>query len=168
MPLDTDIAHEAQDLLPETWNALSESNAFGDAALQRAHDRVLRRTLGSIPNEAAIASLHYRVVEYIGKRLALNLIDPAIDFWSKQVMQHTAGERESKMYQQRGKELENLRKLWTAELAALWPGVQPLIPGQPGRAADAPRVVQAGETVEHTTANPGDLEPMFGPLEEIL
>jgi hypothetical protein len=162
--IDTPIAQEARDLLPETWEALAEVDTFGPVALDRLHDRVVAKIFGTL-DDAAQTALAPIVIEYAGKRLALALIDPAIDFWSKQVLSTTAGERESRSYKDRVEDLKELRKLWTAELADLYLDAQGALPIMPTRAADAPRVINAGDTVEHVTANPYDLPPMFGPPE---
>jgi len=164
--IDTPIATEARDLLPETWDAMAEADTFGPDALDRLHDRVVRRVFGAL-DDTEQAALPDVVIEYVGKRLALALIDPAIDYWSKQVLSHTAGERESRSYKDRVEDLKELRKLWTADLAGMYLDAQDALPVMPTRAVDAPRVINAGDTVEHVTANPYDIPPMFGPPETI-
>jgi hypothetical protein len=165
--IDTPIAIEARDLLPETWDALAEADTFGPDALERLHDRTVRRVFGDLLDQTAQEALADIVVQYVGKRLAVALLDPAIDFWSKQVLSHTAGERESRSYKDRVEDLKELKKLWTADLADLFLDAQDALPVLPGRAVDAPRVINAGDTVTHATANPFDIPPMFGPPEEI-
>src|SRR4051812_1815907 len=164
--IETPIAIEARDLLPETWEALAEATSFGPDALERLHDRTVRRVFGTL-DDADQAALADVVIEYVGKRMALALIDPAIDYWSKQVMSHTAGERESRSYKDRVEDLKELKKFWTGDLADLLLDAEEFLPVSPKRAVDAPRVVNAGDTVEHVTANPYDIGPMFGPPETI-
>ena len=162
--IDTPIAQEARDLLPETWEALAEADTFGPAALERRHNRVVNRVFGAALTEDEQEVLADELIEFAGKRLALALLDPAIDYWSKQIVSHTAGERESKTYKDRVQDLKDLRKQWTADVAALFLDVQPLLPVRtPVRTGDAPRVVQAGETVPHVTPNLDDIEPLYGP-----
>src|SRR5688500_10763048 len=96
--IDTPIALEARDLLPETWDALSEAETFGPAALERRHSSVIRRVFGVILTDAEIEALDQALIEYVGMKLALALIPAGIDFWSVQSISHTAGERESKAY----------------------------------------------------------------------
>jgi hypothetical protein len=165
--ISTPIAVEAQDLLPETWEALAEASSFGPEALKRLHDRTVRRVFGELLSDAEQNDLLDVVVEYVGKRMAIALIDPAIDYWSKQVLSATAGERESRSYKDRVEDLKMLKKQWTGDLAALFLDAQDFLPVLPKRVVDAPRVVNAGDTVEHVTANPFDIPPMFGPPEEI-
>lgn len=165
--ISTPIATAARDLLPETWEALAEATSFGPEALKRLHDRTVRRVFGELLDDATQQTLADIVIEYVGMRVAIKLLDPAIDFWSKQVLSHTAGERESRSYKDRVEDLKELKKLWTTELADLWLDVQDLIPALPTRAVDAPRVINAGDTVAHKTPNPFDMPDIFGPAEEI-
>lgn len=164
--IDTPIALEAKDLLPETWEALAEADSFGPAALERRHDRVVGRIFGVVLEDAEQAVLDDVVIEYAGKKLALELLVPAIDYWSKQRISQTAGERQSETYADRARDLRELRKQWTADLAALWLDVVDLIPIRPGRAVDVPVVAQAGETIPHITPDPGALEPLAGEPED--
>jgi hypothetical protein len=175
--IDTMIGTEAHDLLPETWDALAKAPSFGPNALLRRHDRVLNRIFGRVLTPEEQEVLPSVVIEYCGMRLAMNLIDPGIEYWSKQVLSRSVGERESASYKDRAEDLRLLKKQWTGDLASLWLDVQALIPPLPGRVTDAPVVATAGELtqtdanprtgvqVAHTTANPYDIEPMYGPPE---
>jgi hypothetical protein len=167
MSLESEIAIEAKDLLPETWRALANAGSFGMAALERRHDRVVSRIFNSALSDEDIEALPGRVIEYAGKRLALALIDPAIDYWSKQIISHTAGERESSAYKDRVEDLKQLKKDWILQLADDLVDVQPLLPVFPVAAQDAPRVVQIGTIEQHVTADPFDIESIYGPPEEI-
>lgn len=161
--IDTPIAQEAQDLLPETWDALLDAKTFGPAALERRHNRVVTRTFGALLTDAEQDVLDDRLIEYAGKKLAVALIDPGIDYWSAQILSRTAGERESSTFKDRAEHLKELRKQWTADLAAMFLDIEILLPPSVGRAVDAPRVVQAGIAVPHITANPDDIPPLYGP-----
>jgi hypothetical protein len=161
------IAVAAHDLLPETWDALMEADTFGFDALVRLHERTQRQIFGEVLDTTDQQALSGVVIEYAGMKMAIALIDPAIDYWSKQVLSHTAGERESRSYKDRVEDLKQLKKDWTAALAGLFLDAQEFLPILPKRVADAPRIVNAGDTVEHVTANPYDIPPMFGPPETI-
>src|SRR4051812_25084193 len=174
--LDTEIALEAKDLLPETWDALTESQQFGEPALIRRYNRVVERIFGVIPTDTEQAAMNSRVIEYAGKSLAYRLLDPAIDYWSKQVISLSAGDRESKTYKDRVEDLKQLKKDWPADLAAMIIDIGPVLPPIPGRVQDPPRVVQAGQGINtednprptgnpvvHTSPYPYDLEPPYGP-----
>jgi hypothetical protein len=177
--IDTPIGTQAHDLLPETWEALSEAKSFGANALLRAHDRVVNRVFGRMLSIEEQEILPSRVIEFAGKMLALYLLDPGIEYWSRQVISRTVGERESSAYKDRAEDLRLLKKEWTAQLADLFLDIRDLLPVLPGRAGDMPRVVlpgqlintidnprTQGEQVAYATANPYDLEPMYGPPEE--
>lgn len=176
--IDTPIGSYAHDLLPETWEALAEANSFGANALLRMHDRVVNRVFGRMLSIEEQEVLPSRVIEFAGQVLALNLLDPGIEYWSRQVISRTVGERESATYKDRAEDLRQLKKEWTAKLADLFLDVQDLLPVLPGRAGDMPRVAlpgqlinsvdnprTQGDQVAHATANPYDLEPMYGPPE---
>lgn len=166
--IDTPIAVEARDLLPETWEALAEADTFGPDALERRHNRVVRKIFGVLLTDAEQDVLSDDLIEYAGKMLALAIIDPAIDYWSKQIQSRTVGERESSTYKDRVEDLKQLKKDWTAQTAGLYVEISDQLPIRPRRAQDAPRVIQAGETVAHVTAQPFDIEPAYGPPEEVL
>lgn len=165
--IDTAIAMEARDLLPETWDALADADTFGPAALDRRHKSVIRRVFGVELTDAEIDVLDPLLIEYVGMRLALAIIPAGIDFWSTQVLSLTAGERESKSYKDRAAHLRELASQLTKDAAALYLDVEPLIPQRPRRASDAPRVIQAGDTVPHITPNIDDIAPLYGPAEDI-
>jgi hypothetical protein len=175
--IDTPIGTEAHDLLPETWDALAAAASFGQNALMRRHDRVVNRIFGTLLSVEQQEVLPSRIIEYAGLTLALALCDPGIDYWSKQVLSRSVGERESSAYKDRAEDLRLYKKEWTAALADMWVDIQSLIPPFPGRAGDAPRVVQAGSVpitadnprtgtqVIHVTPSVDDLEPAYGPPE---
>jgi hypothetical protein len=167
MSLDNAIALEAKDLLPETWEALSDADTFGDPALERQLNKVVHRVFGVKLTDAEIGVLDPDVLEYVGKKLALALLDPAIDYWSKQVISHTAGERESKAYKDRVEDLKEMRKRWLGDIASLYVQIETLIPVQVRTSQDAPRVIDAGDTLVHVTPNPFDIEPLAGEVEDV-
>lgn len=165
--LDSLIAEEAKDLLPETWVALRESSSFGPAALDRRYKRVVKRIFGVIPTNDEQEALDDKLIEYAGKKLAIALCDAGIDLWSVAPLSQAAGPESSDAYGRREEHLREMRKQWIAETAALYLDIEPLLPARPGRAVDAPRVVQAGETVPHVTNSIDDLEPLYGLPEDV-
>ena len=60
------------------------------------------------------------MISYLGKRLAIDIIIPGIDFWSKQALSLSAGERESKAYKDRAEDLKELRKQLVAIPPRCW------------------------------------------------
>ena len=159
----TPIALEARDLLPETWNALAGAKTFGPAAIERRHNRIVARIFGTQLDEEAqeaLDAIDVRLIEYAGKRLALVLLDPAIDYWSKQRQAYTAGDQESVTYGDRIKELQELKKQWLVDIANLEVQLDPVIPVAPTN-AEAPIVAQVGDTIEHVTVNPLLIPPSY-------
>ena len=106
------------------------------------------------------------LISYMGKRLALDIINPGIDYWSKQALSHSAGERESKGYKDRAEDLKDLRKQILADTAAMLPEVEASLPLVPRRLTDTVQVLPAGFSELHVTSDPFGYPPMYGPPEE--
>lgn len=163
---DSPIALAAQDELPETWDALLQATSFGDKALERRLDTLMYRAFGAVLDDAEQEALSPLLISYMGKRLALDLIIPGIDYWSKQALSHSAGERESKAYKDRAEDLKELRKLLLEDSSALLGEVEAELPLIPRRAGDTARVLEAGSLTLHVTADPFGFPPMYGPPPE--
>lgn len=164
----TPIAVEARDLLPETWNALAGESTFGPAALERRHNRVVKRIFGTVltdEEQDIFEDLDGRLIEYAGKKLAFALIDPGIEYWSKQLLSTGVLDRETSSYKDRAEDLRELREKWMIDLVALESEIDPLLPIISRPAKDSPLVVQAGDTVAHVTPNPLEIEPAWLPPE---
>jgi len=166
MALDTPIALAARDELPETWNALLEAPTFGDEALERRLNTLMYRVFGTVLDMAEQEALSPVLISYVGKRFALDLIIPGIDFWSKQAISHSAGERESKAYKDRAEDLKALRQLLLADTADMLADVEATLPLVPRRLSDTVQVLPAGFAQIHVTADPFGVPPMYGPPEE--
>ena len=160
------IALAARDELPETWDALLNVASFGEEALRRRLDTLMYRVFGTVLDDAEQDTLSPVFISYLGKRLALDLIIPGIDFWSKQALSLSAGERESKAYKDRAEDLKELRKLLLADSTELLGEVEIELPQLPRRATDTARVQESGLLTAHVTADPLGFPPMYGPPEE--
>jgi len=166
--VNTPIALEARDLLPETWEALAKADTFGPAALARRHNRIVSKIFGSVLDDAeqeAYEALDGRIIEYAGKRLALAIVDPGIEYWSKQVLSLGVWDRENSSYKDRADDLRKLRAQWIVDLAELLEEIEPELPLIPGRAKSSPQVFQAGENLVHVTPNPLDIPTKWNPAE---
>lgn len=161
------IALAARDELPETWDALTEADTFGPDALERRMNTVMYRMFGAVLDETEQAALSPLVATYVGKLFALDLIIPGIDFWSKQALALSAGERETKAYKDRAEDLAKLRDLIFKDAASLLPDVQAELPQIPRRVGDTARVQEAGLLTAHVTADPFGFEPLYGPPETL-
>jgi len=170
MPIaDSNIALAARDQLPETWDALLEANTFGEAALERRLAVVQYRLFGAVLTPEEEAAMSPLLVEYCGVLLALELIVPGLDFWSKQAISHSAGERESKAYKDRAEDLKELRDLLFKKAADLLDEVEDELPLLPKRVGDTARVTDSGNVIGQdllVTTDPTIFQPMYGPPEE--
>jgi hypothetical protein len=163
---DSPIALAARDELPETWDKLLDTPTFGEPALERRLNVLLYRAFGTPLDETEQEALDPVLVSYLGKRFALDLIIPGIDYWSKQVLSLSAGERETKAYKDRAEDLKELRKLLIDDTTRMLPEVQAALPLIPRPAADTVRVLEAGFSTVHVTADPMGFPPLYGPPEE--
>ena len=157
------IALAARDELPETWDALFEASTFGPDALERRLNTIMYRMFGAVLSSAEQEALSPLVSTYLGKLFALDIIIPGIDFWSKQALAHSAGDRETKAYKDRAEDLAKLRDLIFKDAAALLPAVEAELPQIPRRVGDTARVQEAGLLTAHVTADPFGFEPLYGP-----
>jgi len=169
MPVpDNLITQNARDELPETWDALLEADTFGTEALERRYNLVLVITLGKVLDDTEADAVSPILAAYLGKLIALDLIIPGIDFWSKQALAHSAGERETKAYKDRAEDLAKLRDLIFKDVVKLKPLIDEELPLVPRRATDTARVTDSGNVVgqpSYVTADPTIFEPMYGPPE---
>ncbi|HWI67539.1 MAG TPA: hypothetical protein VNS88_04100 [Nitrospiraceae bacterium] len=167
MPIeDSPIALAARDELPETWAALLANPNFGEEALDRRLNTLMYRAFGTTLDESEQEDLSPAMISYLGKKLAIDIIIPGIDFWSKQALSLSAGERESKAYKDRAEDLKELRKQLVADAAALLPEVEVDLPWIPKKLGDTARVQQSGLLTPHVTADPMGFPSIYGPPEE--
>lgn len=162
MAVDGKIAESARGELPLTWDALSKESSFGDAFLQSKLDKVLTRMFGQVLLPPAQDALDVLVIDYIGKLVALDLINPGIDYWGKQPLTIAAtGRNENKGYTARADDLRLLRQYLLQETRTLWPDVEALLPGRRvNTVASRPRV---REITEAHTPDPYDFEAPYAP-----
>jgi hypothetical protein len=174
--LKDEIEEGARDELPETFDALIESNNFGEAGLARRKSLVMARVWGRQLDDTEIDALDPRVQAYAAKMLARTLIGPGIDYWANQVLTQSAGTTEQVSYDaQRVQALKDADKRLAAEIAELLPDVEVILPPAQLTAGAAPHVGQAGrlgtagamQEGEMGTPYPYDFPPAYGPPEEI-
>jgi hypothetical protein len=170
--LNDEIEEGARDELPETFDALIESENFGEAGLARRKALVMARIWGQPIDESEIESLDPRVQAYAAKMLARSLIGPGIDYWGAQVLSQSAGTTEQVSYDaQRITALKDADKRLAAEIAELLPDVEVILPPVKLSAGAGPHVGQAGKlgTTDALdglfTPDPFDLPPVYAPTE---
>lgn len=163
------IALNARSELPLTWEALSSAPAYGDPFLQRKVNTVMVRLFGIILDEDEQDALDLLVADYAGKMVALQLVVPGIDYWSKQQTGVSAtGRNETKTYKDRAQDLKDLQKLLLIETTNLWPDVQALLVSRrTNTLAAVPRVGQIGDTTVPNTSDPRDFEPAYAPPTDV-
>lgn len=161
MAVDGKIAAAAQGELPETWRALQTSPYYGDSFLLRKVESVITKLFGQPIDSTVQEALDDRVADYAGKCVALDLINPGIDYWSKQPLSIGAtGRNENKSYADRGAALRELRVYLLEETRHMWAEVESMLPSsRTNRVTNVPRVRDIA--VAHTP-NPYDFEPPFG------
>jgi hypothetical protein len=161
------IVQAASEELPQTWKKLSDAESgFGTAALERRVKAVMDELFGEVLSAEEQAELDSLVVEYAAKLIALKLITPGIDFWSKQPTSAGAtGRNEQKSYPDRAAALKDLRKQLLEETREMWPSVEPLVPLRRRRIRGPVPVVS--DVVNAHTPDPHGFEPLYGPPETI-
>jgi hypothetical protein len=145
------IAVAAHAEIPETWRALqSDTSHYGDSFLTAKLNAVMTRLFGTLLSETDQGALDYLVIDYAGKALALELINPAIDYWSKQpVSLGATGRNETKTYMDRSAMLLRIRAYLVDQMNLMWPEVEDLLPGRrTKRVSNVPRVREI--TLAHT------------------
>lgn len=155
------IAASAQGELPLTWKALANADSgYGEPFLINKVELIKTRLFGQIIATAVEDALDRRVIDYAGKLVALELINPGIDYWSKQPLSIGAtGRNENKGYKDRSQDLRELGANLLEQTRLVFPDIEALLPGRLfDTVAAYPRVRDI--EVAHTP-NPYDFEPPF-------
>lgn len=120
--------------MPTTFEALKEDINFGDRFLQAKAELIKYKILGQTIPPDQEANLHPMLLDYFAKRLALELIKPGIDYWSRQHRTITTTQTsEIASYPEIVKSLEKLELILRADCKELWQEVQFAVPGLPQR-----------------------------------
>lgn len=159
MPITGEIADRTKAIMPITWDALSKDTRYGEELLQATIDTVKERIFGETP--PAENSMALVVIDYTSKLIALELINPGIDFWMSQPVSATAtGTAEDVTYPSRTAELRNLRTYLLAEVKKLEPEVIPLI--DYNRLSRPPRASSSTQNDPFLTPSPQEFPRPFG------
>lgn len=152
------FADWARGELPQEWDALNRE--YGDSFMQRKIDSVSMMLFNEILDTDTQEALDPRVQDYVGKLVALELINPAISYWSKQAISVGArGQNEIKSYKDRAEDLQELRKQLLVATRGMQTEVWSLVPlRRVQRTPIGPRVRQALGAV---TSDPDDVERTF-------
>lgn len=119
-----------QSHMPVTLNALRDDDRFGDRLLQQQAEVVKWRVLGYTVAPDSEFSLHVVLRDYLSKRLALELIRPGIDYWTRQIRTATSTQTaEVTSYPDIIKALQMLQTRFMSELPDDWRQLQVIVPG---------------------------------------
>lgn len=159
MAITGEIADRTKAIMPITWDALSKDSRYGEELLQATIDTVKERIFGE--NPPAENTMALVVIDYTSKTIALELINPGIDFWMSQPVSATAtGTAEDVTYPSRTAELRNLRTYLIAEVKKLEPEVMPLI--DYNRLSRPPRASSSTQNDPFITPSPQEFPRPFG------
>lgn len=149
--------------MPVTFKALQDDDRYGDLRMQQQAEvikaRVLNQTIAPDDEE----NLNFVLLDWLSKRLALDLTKAGIDYWSRQmktIMSTQTSEVAS--YPDMIASLEKLRAALIPELTSEWRDLQIIVPGLPQRKVMAmpassvgdPKNPSAGYITPNPLANP--------------
>lgn len=148
------IVDGAQMYLPVTFTALRKDSRFGDRSLQHLAELLKMKILGYTVTPDAEDQFPLVLLDFLSKRLALDLIQPGIDFWSRQVRTATATQTaEVTSFPDMIASLTKLRSALAYQLTNDWRDVQVLVPGTPNRKV-VPMPSSSLMGIPHVTRNP--------------
>jgi hypothetical protein len=154
------IAQAAQSEMPLTWKALRDDASFGASFLSAKVRSVCTSLFGTDIPEGVESALDQRVVDYAGKLLALELVNPGVDYWGKQPLSIGAtGRNENKGYKDRSQDLRILAERLLAQTRTMWPEVELLLPAR--RFRTVPNIARVRDVAIAHTPNPYDFEPPY-------
>lgn len=158
------IADWAKGEMPTEWDALQRE--YGDDLFIRKLNSVMAQLFGDALNTDDQELLDVRVVDYAGKLVALELINPAISYWSKQAVTIGArGQNETKSYKDRAEDLILLRKWLIEQTRMMQAEVWPLLPLR--RVHRNPMGPVVRQAIGAVTPDPDDFERPFAPPETL-
>lgn len=161
------IADVVGDYMPITYARLRESGDFGDRRVQRLATLLQIKILGSAVDPDQ--EIHYdpNLLEYLGKRLALELIKPGRDYWARQHRTVTAqSPTEISSYPDMLAALDRLHEQLCEELAEDWRQLRYLVPGLVQRRVEALPISSLDDPSRPWLAIPATKSPyLMPPLE---
>ncbi len=151
--------------MPITINALRNDSRFGDKWLQQGAEVAKYRLLGYTVAADAEQTLHVLLLDYLSKRLALALVKPAIDYWSRQQRTSTSTQTsEVTAYPDIIKNLQDLGTRLKFELPQDWRDLRAFGLGLPERRVMSLPVSTLGDPSDprnrHITRSPSEMPPL--------
>ena len=151
-------------VMPITFNALRNDVRFGDRWLQQAANMAQWRIFGSVsPPDIEADTYHPLVLDYLSKRVALALIKPGVDYWSRQQKTVTTTQTsEVASYPDMIASLRELGRGLRHELTQEWRDIQALVPGLPQRhVMPYPTTSLACQGQSYVTRDPSEMPPLL-------
>lgn len=140
--------------LPITFDYLQRDKRFGDRALQQNAELIKAKVLGYTVTPDQEQGLELVLLDFLSKRVALELITPGIDFWSRQMKTATStNTQEVSSYPDMIASLKDQRLHLAHELTNDWRDVKLLVPDVPQRKV-VPMPVSSLAGLPHVSRNP--------------
>lgn len=119
------------DHMPSTFDALRNDRRFGERRIQRVITLIQMRVTGSyVTPDLEISTYPLPLLDYLSKRVALELCTPGIDYWARQEKTLTAqGPTEITSFPEIINALKELRNHLTEQLEQDWREIEFLVPG---------------------------------------
>lgn len=116
-----EIAYQARQIMPLTWDALSNDSRYGDRMLNTRVNYIKYKLFNTVVDpELEMATYNPFVVDYAAKCVALQIIPAAIEYWmNQQETVTTTGTFEMVTYPDRIRALKDLQDWLTAEVRAI-------------------------------------------------
>lgn len=165
------------DHMPSTFDALKNDHRFGERRIQRVITLIQMRVTGTyVAPDAEITSYPLPLIDYLSKRVALELCNPGIDYWARQYKTLTAqGPTEISSYPEIINALKELRNRLIEQLPEDWKEIQFLVPGVAQRKIVAMpassteyedfenngKLIKRQENQPYITANPNLSQPLL-------
>lgn len=150
--------------IPTTFDALRNDSRFGDRFMQAKAELIKVRVLNKNCTPDEEKNFNPVLIMYFSKRVALELIPPAIDYWSRQHRTvTTTGTNEVASYPDMIASLKELKGQLYCSCSELWQELQFIVPGIVQRKPiNLPRTNLSGNArkEEPLTINPENMQPL--------
>lgn len=147
-----EIAYQARQFMPLTWDALSNDARYGDRMLNTRVNYIKYKLFNTVVDpEDEMATYNPFVVDYAAKCVALQIIPAAIEYWmNQQETVTTTGTSEVVSYPDRIRALKDLQNWLTIEVRAIEGELPPgtITPRAKGR---GPKIANGADLI---TPNP--------------
>ena len=140
MAIEGVIAERTRAVLPVTFDALEQDERFGDDRLLALIEGVEEELFGVIPTEPQLEAYPLVVINFVAKLVAIELINPGIDFWMSQSLSVvTRGPDETDTYVDRAAKLKELRTDLLKQTREKWGEISAIL-GITPKSSNAPRM----------------------------